>query len=126
MLADIELLHVGPLSTLEANQDTNAAPIHIVPVRVRKISDELVEGVVNGGLDFWLYPFKSLASAPKRLAGSIHLTVKTDEPSLIPLMRYEWIAFTDALARTCPKCGEPAESMSWVVCPHDGVPWLQH
>ncbi len=127
MMADIGLLRVGRLSALKASGNSNDVAVHTVPVRVRRTSGEVVEGVVSfrgarmGALDFWLYPFTPLASSPKEFNGSIHLAVKTNEPSVIPLMRYEWISFIDRLARTCSKCGEPAESMSWVVCPRDGA-----
>ena len=124
VMADIEMLRLGRPLSVQSATNRNDAALSTVSVRVRTTTGKITEGVMDfdgGMLDFWLYPFTSLASTPDDSSAWVHLTLKTDEPSAIQLMRYEWIAFTDTVMRVCPKCGEPAESINWTVCPFDGT-----
>ncbi len=131
MMGEIQLLEVGGINTVQPEGSTNELPKHAVDIRIKLKGSEAIEGIVEygsvnqGGLSFWLYPFKTYGSVPQEYGGSIHLTTKIDEASVLPLMRFDWISFVDLPKKVCSICGSPAESSNWAVCPHDGARYDQ-
>ena len=131
MMGEIQLLEMGDIDTVQPEGNTNELPKHAVDIRIKLNDGKSIEGIVEymnvnqSGLSFLLYPFKTYGSVPQEYGGSIHLTTKIDQASVIPLMRYDWISFVDLPKKICSVCGRPAESSNWIVCPHDGARYDQ-